>query len=84
MSATLITVLYFGTARTTKGIHSESVSVTTDDKGFSLSNLGALLCKLYDGCGLEDVLKSSQWSVDLEMVDDPEEVFLVGGEQVGR
>ena len=85
MSTTSITVLYFGAARTTTGVHSESVSLTiTDDKGVSLSNLGGLLCKLHDGCGLEDVLKSSRWSVNLEMIDNPEEVFLVGGEEVGR
>ncbi|CCA71891.1 hypothetical protein PIIN_05826 [Serendipita indica DSM 11827] len=78
-----ITVLYFGAARTAIGVHSETVSLTiTDDKGFPLSDLGLVLCKLHEGRGLKDVLNVSQWSVDLEMVEDPEKRFLVGGEEV--
>jgi molybdopterin converting factor small subunit len=31
---------------------------------------------------LEEILKTSRWSVDAEMVDDPETVLLKGGEEV--
>lgn len=76
-----ITVLYFAAASTATGLHSEQVVLPSGDP-FPLPSLSGLLTSLHPKTGLDKVLATSQWSVDAEMVDDPEEVVLVGGEEV--
>lgn len=89
-----ITVLYFAAALTATGVQSETVDLpppsrdggaSTDvdvDAGFPLSALGELLVQRHAATNLKEVLKTSQWSIDAEMVDDPESVTLKGGEEV--
>jgi molybdopterin converting factor small subunit len=78
-----ITVLYFAAASTATKLTSQTVSLPhTTDQEFHLSSLGDLLVSLHPNTGLDKVLQSSQWSVDAEMVDDPKEVVLNGGEVV--
>lgn len=90
-----ITVLYFAAASTATGLTSERIVIPsrtfTDTKDlpidnelehFRLSSLADLLISLHPKTNLDKVLKSSQWSVDAEMVDDPQEVVLKGGEEV--
>ncbi|TCD60478.1 hypothetical protein EIP91_010026 [Steccherinum ochraceum] len=48
----------------------------------SLSSLPALLISRHPGTGLDKVLESSQWSVEAEMVENPDDVVLKGGEEV--
>ena len=65
--------------------HSPNANTAVDGegkKGFPLSKLGDVLIQRHAGSNLDEVLKTSQWSVDAEMVDDPESVFLKGGEEV--
>ena len=85
----MITVLYFAAASTATGKTSErvtlpttSVDPATGEPSFPLSSLGDLLVSLYPSTNLKDVLGHSRWSVDAEMVDDPEAVVLKGGEEV--
>ncbi|KAJ7650322.1 hypothetical protein FB45DRAFT_887598 [Roridomyces roridus] len=48
-----------------------------------LSRLGNILVAHHPkATDLRKILESSQWSVDAEMVDDPETVELKGGEEV--
>jgi molybdopterin converting factor small subunit len=79
-----ITVLYFAAASTATGRTSETIPLPSSDcnSSFPLSSLGPLLVSRHPKAGLEDILKISRWSVDAEMVDDPETVFLKGGEEV--
>ena len=84
-----ITVLYFAAASTATGRSSEIIPLPIPDQTASssqpslpLSSLGPLLVSRYPSAGLEDILKVSRWSVDAEMVDDPEMVLLKGGEEV--
>ena len=65
MSAPAITVLYFAAASTATGRTSETIQ-----------NLGPLLISRYPTPKLEDTQKISRWSVDAEMVDDPEMMLL--------
>lgn len=82
MSATPdITFLYFAAASTATGLSSETISLTSD-QGLPLSSLPELLVSRHPNRGLEKILASSQWSVDAEMVDDPADVVLRGGEEV--
>ncbi|KAL1747197.1 hypothetical protein HDZ31DRAFT_32512 [Schizophyllum fasciatum] len=53
-----------------------------DPHPFPLSALPALLAARHPGTNLLDILRTSQWSVDAEMVDDPAGVVLRGGEEV--
>jgi len=76
-----ITVLYFAAASTAIGKTSEEIILP--DGGIKLSELGVLLTLRYSETDLGIILTTSQWSVDLEMVDDPTTVFLKGGEEVG-
>jgi hypothetical protein len=76
---TQITVLYFAAASTAAGRTSERI-VLPDNKPLSLTALGALLGERYVRAGMPDILASSQWSVDAEMVDDVESTMLKGGE----
>ncbi|KZP31662.1 hypothetical protein FIBSPDRAFT_813211 [Athelia psychrophila] len=78
-----ITVLYFAAASTATGLTTQNVTLPSDQgSGFPLSSLADFLCSLHPKGGLDKVLKSSQWSVDAEMVDDVESVRLKGGEEV--
>ncbi|KAL1702083.1 hypothetical protein EV121DRAFT_210789 [Schizophyllum commune] len=49
---------------------------------FPLTSLPSLLASRHPGTNLADILRDSQWSVDAEMVEDPERVVLTGGEEV--
>ncbi|KAF7978814.1 hypothetical protein HWV62_44591 [Athelia sp. TMB] len=83
--AAQITVLYFAAASTATGLTTETVNLPfadIDGSGFPLSSLADLLVSLHPKGGLDKVLRSSQWSVDAEMVDDIENVKLKGGEEV--
>jgi molybdopterin converting factor small subunit len=84
MSQPTITVLYFAAASTATGLTSQAVLLppTNASQEFRLSSLGDLLTSLHPNRGLDKILRSSQWSVDAEMVDDPREVVLKGGEEV--
>ena len=75
-----ITVLYFAAASTTVGLTSEVVTIP--QSGLPLTSLGDLLISLHPNTQLKEVLECSQWSVDAEMVDDPEKLVLRGGEEV--
>jgi molybdopterin synthase sulfur carrier subunit len=80
-----ITILYFAAVSTATGRTSETVTLPIDsatDTSFRLSSLGALLVSRYPNTDLDEILQTSQWSVDAEMVDNPEEVVLRGGEEV--
>lgn len=77
-----ITVLYFAAASTATKLNSQIITLPADQADFRLSSLGDLLVSLHPETNLEKVLQSSQWSVDAEMVDDPETVVLKGGEEV--
>lgn len=77
-----ITVLYFAAAQTATGLSAETIALPADESDFKLSSLGSLLAARYPGSKLDSVLKTSQWSVDAEMVDEPENVLLKGGEEV--
>ncbi|KAL5526928.1 hypothetical protein ACEPAF_8655 [Sanghuangporus sanghuang] len=90
-SPATITVLYFAAALTATGTASETIelpiassssSKDSTSPGFPLSALAELLSRRHAGTNLDKILKSSQWSVDAEMIDDPESVLLQGGEEV--
>ena len=74
-------MLYFAAASTAIGKTSEEIILP--DGGIKLSELGVLLTLRHSETDLGIILTTSQWSVDLEMVDDPTTVFLKGGEEVG-
>ncbi|GBE87822.1 hypothetical protein BKA93DRAFT_829537 [Sparassis latifolia] len=50
--------------------------------GFPLTSLAALLSARHPHAGLGAILAGSKWAVDAEMVEEPEAVFLRGGEEV--
>lgn len=77
-----VTVLYFAAALTATGTASEVIELPSHLAEYKLADLGPLLVSRYPDSNLGDVLKTSQWSVDAEMVDDPENVILKGGEEV--
>jgi molybdopterin synthase sulfur carrier subunit len=74
-----ITVLYFAAASTVTGLTLERVPLK---EPIPLTSLSDLLISRHPNKGLEKVLASSQWSVDENMVDEPEKVLLNGGEEV--
>ncbi|KAG6865720.1 hypothetical protein C0991_012366 [Blastosporella zonata] len=76
-----ITVLYFAAASTAINLTEEIVPLP-DDKPFPISSLSALLAARHPGTSLGKILEGSQWSVDAEMVDDPQATQLKGGEEV--
>ncbi|KAF9521682.1 hypothetical protein CPB83DRAFT_865348 [Crepidotus variabilis] len=76
-----ISVLYFAAASTATGKSEEMVVLPNGD--FKLSQLTQLLVSRHPNTNLDSILKTSQWSVDLEMVDDPNSIVLKGGEEVG-
>lgn len=75
-----ITVLYFAAASTATGLTAEKVQIP--DEGLPLSSLNELLTSRHSDTILGKVLNTSQWSVDAEMVDEPADVLLKGGEEV--
>jgi len=79
--AKTITVLYFAAASSATGISQEEIPIPDE---FKLSDLPPLLHARYPNSKLDEILKTSRWSVDLEMVDDDlDQVMLHGGEEVG-
>ena len=82
MSNPQITLLYFAAASTATGRTMEKLSLPASPAPFRLSALGTLLIDRYPDTNIGKVLQGSQWSVDAEMVDDPEEFVLKGGEEV--
>lgn len=76
-----ITVLYFAAASTATGLTSERVAIAPEG-GLPLTSLPELLVSRHPNTGLDRILATSQWSVDEEMVDEPSEVVLKGGEEV--
>ncbi|KAF4614214.1 hypothetical protein D9613_007759 [Agrocybe pediades] len=81
MESKVVTVLYFAAASTATGLTSEKISIPDD--GLKLSDLTEVLNQHHEGKGLKGIIETSQWSVDLEMVEDPDRVLLRGGEEVG-
>ncbi|KDQ57181.1 hypothetical protein JAAARDRAFT_35781 [Jaapia argillacea MUCL 33604] len=80
---TEITVLYFAGASTATGLSSQQIQLPAPpSEPFKLSQLSALLVSLHPATNISKVLETSQWSVDAEMVDDPNAVVLKGGEEV--
>lgn len=75
-----VTVLYFAAASTATGKSSETIRIP--DSGINLSDLGELLISQHPGTALRNVLQTSQWSVDAEMIVDPNDFILRGGEEV--
>ncbi|KAF8899943.1 hypothetical protein CPB84DRAFT_1779774 [Gymnopilus junonius] len=75
-----ITILYFAAASTATGLTSEDVPIPED--GLKLPELTALLVSRHPNTRLKEVIDTSQWCVNLEMVEDPEAVLLKGGEEV--
>lgn len=75
-----ITVLYFAAASSATGVAQEDILIPNN---FNLSELSMLLVSRYAESDLEDILNTSNWSVNLEMVDDPKQVVLEDGDEVG-
>jgi len=75
-----INLLYFAAASTAIGLDREQVPVPTDCRLSSLADL--LVARHPNAANLRDILAASNWSVDAEMVDSPEEVVLRGGEEI--
>ncbi|KAG6329745.1 hypothetical protein ID866_9344 [Astraeus odoratus] len=78
--ASPITILYFAAASTATGLTEETLNLPSIP--FPLSSLAGHLISLHPNTGLDKVLDSSQWSVDAEMVSEPEAILLKGGEEV--
>lgn len=76
-----ITVLYFAAASTAIGLTVERVPLPSQEP-LPLTSLCELLVSRHAGKGLDKILASSQWSVNEEMVDEPENTTLKGGEEV--
>lgn len=76
-----ITVLYFAAASTAAGMTVERVPLPSANP-LPLTALSELLVSRHPNVGLDRILASSQWSVDEEMVDEPDKVMLKGGEEV--
>ncbi|KAF8896646.1 hypothetical protein BD779DRAFT_1497061 [Infundibulicybe gibba] len=75
-----ITILYFAAAFTATGLTSENIPLHSVP--FKLDALGELLVSRHQNSNLAQVLRTAQWSVDAEMVDDPHTIELKGGEEV--
>ncbi|KAG6836821.1 hypothetical protein H0H93_002667 [Arthromyces matolae] len=81
MTSRSIVVLYFAAASTAVNLTEEIVSLPGDGP-FPLSSLAELLTARHPESGLGKILEGSQWSVDAEMVEDPKETKIFGGEEV--
>lgn len=79
-----VKVLYFAAASTATGLSSELITLPPQaaPEPFRLSSLASLLTSRHPDTVLGKVLEGSQWSVDAEMVEDPEKVILRGGEEI--
>lgn len=75
-----ITVLYFAAASTATGLAEECIALPK--VRFPLSSLTSLIISRHPNKGLENILATSSWSVNAEMVEDPEKTVLNGGEEV--
>jgi molybdopterin converting factor small subunit len=75
-----INVLYFAAASTATGLSLELVPIPPRLRLSSLADL--LVARHPKAVALRKILDGSNWSVDAEMVDDPETVELKGGEEV--
>ena len=75
-----ITVLYFAAASTATGISEEQIEIP--EEGCSLSRLKEVLVSKYPETNLKEVLETSEWSVNAEMVENASIVRLKGGEEV--
>lgn len=80
-SSSEITVLYFAAASTATRLTSERIPIPSEG-GLPLTSLPGLLASRHPKTGLDRILETSQWSVDEEMVDEPSNVVLKGGEEV--
>jgi molybdopterin converting factor small subunit len=81
MSPKTVTVLYFAAASTATNLTTETVPIA--ESGQRLSEFAKLIISRHpNASNLEGILSSSQWSVDAEMVENPEDVILKGGEEV--
>ncbi|TFK47867.1 hypothetical protein OE88DRAFT_1635801 [Heliocybe sulcata] len=76
-----ITILYFAGASTATKLTFERLQLPSAEPQ-PLSSLSTLLVERHPQSGLEAILRTCQWSVDAEMVEDVETVFLKGGEEV--
>lgn len=79
-SQATITVLYFAAASTATELTEEII--TLPESPYPLSSLASLITSRHPNKGLEKILSTSSWSVDAEMVDEPEKASLKGGEEV--
>lgn len=79
-SSRTITILYFAAASTATNLTVENIPLP--QVPFPLTSLNELLVSRHPNTVLKKVLEGSQWSVDAEMVDDPQTVQLKGGEEV--
>ncbi|KAM5538541.1 hypothetical protein V8D89_007874 [Ganoderma adspersum] len=81
-----ITVLYFAAASTETGLTTEEIALPKSESGeaigLPLTQLAGLLTTRHPNTSLGSVLEKSQWAVDAEMVEDPTQVTLHGGEEV--
>ncbi|KAI1797360.1 hypothetical protein LXA43DRAFT_410911 [Ganoderma leucocontextum] len=81
-----ITVLYFAAASTETGLTTEEIVLPKRESGeaagLPLTQLAELLTARHPNTSLSSVLEKSQWAVDAEMVEDPTQVTLRGGEEV--
>ncbi|KAG8968601.1 hypothetical protein FRC03_006721 [Tulasnella sp. 419] len=77
-----ITILYFASAFTCTSKHRETLVLPTSPTPFSLPMLSRLLADTY--IGMKEILESSAWSVNEEMVpeDEVDKVILRGDEVV--
>lgn len=78
--ARTVTVLYFAAALTATNLAEEIVSIP--DGSFPLSSLPQLLALRHPNTSLDKVLEGSQWSINAEMVDDPQTTELEDGDEV--
>ena len=74
-------MLYFAAASTATGMTVERIPLPQSEP-LPLTSLSGVLVSRHPNTGLEKVLAASQWSVNEEMVDEPEKVLLQGGEEV--
>jgi len=75
-----ITVLYFAAATTATKRTSETFALP--DGGLKLSDLAKLIVSRHPNTGIDSVLEGAQWSVDTELIYDPDSFVLIGGEEV--
>ena len=88
MVSIAITVLYFGAAHSETGVFSEIILLSCEttsheeQPSFPLRQLGDILVTKYPHTKLKDILKTSRWSVEAELVEDETQVELFGGEEI--